>query len=93
VLRSWSCKELHHFGGAGAATQCSSGFKPNIQHRWIIKNVTNNKILLLFPFTFLITSIIQKSYKKVSPIINVSLFSKSWLAIYCSRVGAGAGGA
>jgi hypothetical protein len=34
--------EPHLFGGASAAAWCGSGSKCDVQHRWIIKNMSKN---------------------------------------------------
>jgi hypothetical protein len=53
--------EPHQFGGTRAVTQCGSGSKLDVIHRWIIKNATNStgnsfftnsNSFLLFVFTF-----------------------------------------
>jgi hypothetical protein len=33
LLRSWSCKEPHHFSGAVVATRCGCGSKSHAKHR------------------------------------------------------------
>jgi hypothetical protein len=77
VLWSRSHKEPHQFGGAGAVTPCgfgSDGFKLNVLHKRIIINVTNGNSFLLFPFIFVIISIIQKSEEKVAPTLMLTFF-------------------
>jgi hypothetical protein len=63
MLQSRSSKELHHFGGAGAVTQCSFGSKYDVQHRQFSKNDTNQVILLLFLCIFTLIFVTQNMKK------------------------------
>jgi hypothetical protein len=79
VLQSWSRKELHHFGDAGAVMWWSSGSKSDVQHGFIIKNVPNYDNYLL------LTSVLDKFKSEIrinicrNPRVNFSLFWRSWL--------------
>jgi hypothetical protein len=60
----------------------------NVEHRWIIKNVTNWNSFLLFLFTLKAISIIKKSEVKIT-LTYVYLFVLEKLK---NRVGASVGG-
>jgi hypothetical protein len=52
VCNSVAEPEPHHLGIAGTVTRRGSGSKPNVLHKWIIKNVTICNSFLLFLFIF-----------------------------------------
>jgi hypothetical protein len=65
-------KRSHPFGGAGAVTRCSSGSKPNVLHKWIIKNVTKCNSFFLFPFIFVNILIIKKIGEKSTTALRLT---------------------
>jgi hypothetical protein len=84
-----SVAESHYFNGAGGAGDgatawCGSDSKSDVQHMWIIKNVTNYNSFfnIIFPFNLTPIQIRRNQEKKLlNTYVKCWWFKKSWLGI------------